>query len=398
MDSKLRMPPSSADRWSNCPASVSLSIGAPYKPTIYAAEGTVAHWVLAECLTLMLPPESFLGTIKEQDGFKVEVDEEMVEGVTEAIEHIEEMLSSIPGSELFVELKKTIPGLPINGYIDVLIAAPDRMIVIDFKYGRGVMVPVERNPQIMTYGATLLPDYPDADEWSFYVIQPRARTGPKAKSWQTDRATIQSWRDSLGTTAKRIEEAHAAVKGGKDLRPYMAEGSHCQFCPAKPECPLLTGFATAAVDVPVSEVRTWGAAECKEWLDRIEVLSGWIDAVKGRAFQLLEQGEPIAGWKLVDSIGNRRWTDTAVVVDKLRDVGFSRKALVEEVLLSPAKVEKLKLPRKLSKDVRDKLIADLTKRPVTGRSMVRDSDSRDPLPLDAVEKDFEVPPDLEGIL
>jgi hypothetical protein len=391
------MSPSSADRWSACPGSVTLNIGKRSKTERYSAEGTVAHAVLAECLQLMTLPADYLGTKRTQDGFEIEVDQEMVDGVAACLRVIEDWTESRPGWTWMVESELSSKRWPTRGYVDFGLLSPDlkSCLVLDFKYGAGVVVPINDNPQVMTYGAMLLEANDTLDAFSFVVVQPRARTGPTVKTWETDRGRILAWMAEGDEAKARIAEAHSVRTEPAKLLPLLAEGDHCRWCAAKPECPRLQGYAIEAQSIPKTEIREWGAEECRQWLERLDALDGWIDSVRGRAYQLLEEGEPIRGWKLVDAVGHRKWSRPAnEIIDVLRDKGFQKKALIEESLVSPAKVEKMKLPKSLSKDGLKELVESLTVRPVGGRKMAKDADPREESQGNSVSDDFAEPPVL----
>jgi len=395
MEEKLRMSPSGADRWSACPGSVSLSIGKDQKKQRYSAEGTVAHAVLADCLQFDLDPSSHLGEVREQDGFEIKVDQQMVDGVRAAMLEIDELLKTREGWTWMLESELASSEFPTRGYVDFGLISPDRTscVIFDFKYGAGVLVPIESNPQVLTYGVMLKEKHPELVEFLFVVVQPRARFGSTIKYWSATDEDIERWRSSMGVANDKIKQAHGVRTDPIKLLPFLNSGDHCQFCPSKPECPRLQGSVLESLKIPKSEIRDFGSGECREWLDRLDDIEIWCKAVRGRAYQLLEEGEPITGWKLVQSEGHRAWSiPTNEVIDKLRTAGFAKNKLVNEVILSPAQVEKLKLPGKLSKDAVKELVASLVTRPTGDPKLARDTDSREAIQSNGVLDDFSTPP------
>lgn len=89
---------SSASRWMACPGSVKLSQGAPSGSSEYAAEGTYAHHIAAECLASTQPgvfsktPEDWLGVFKEVDGHVIECTQDMVDAVNVYLEEVFQFL------------------------------------------------------------------------------------------------------------------------------------------------------------------------------------------------------------------------------------------------------------------------------------------------------------------
>jgi len=395
VDERLRMSPSSADRWSACPGSVTLSIGKRSKTERYSAEGTVAHALLADCLTFDVDPSSSLGQVKSQDGFEITIDQEMVDGVRAALLEIQELVKTREDWTWMVESELRSNQFPTKGFVDYGLISPDKTacVIFDFKYGAGVLVPIENNPQVSTYGVMLQELYPQLKEFLFCVVQPRARTGPTIKYWSATDTDIGLWRDSMYIAEGFIEQAHEVRSDPVKLLPLLTSGEHCRFCPSKPECPRLQKHVFESLAIPKSEIREFGATECREWLDRLDDIENWCKAVRGRAYQLLEDGEPIVGWKLVASEGNRAWArPTNEVIDVLRAAGFARNKVVEEKILSPAQVEKLKLPGKLSKVAAKELVASLVKRPLGDPKLTRDTDTRKEISGGGVAEDFAEPP------
>ena len=94
---------SSAARWLACPGSVRLYKGLTQRrATIYAATGTVAHELCEKCLLENTEPLNYLGKVFEQDGFQVEVTDQMVSSVTMYVGQIRLDLVKF-GGELVVE-------------------------------------------------------------------------------------------------------------------------------------------------------------------------------------------------------------------------------------------------------------------------------------------------------
>jgi hypothetical protein len=74
-------------------------------------------------------------------------------------------------------------------------------------------------------------------------------------------------------------------------------------------------------------------------LDKADMVTAWLAAVRKHAKDLAESGNQIEGWKLVEKRGNRKWIDGEVVLKLLQDMeGLDMEEFV--TVISPAQVEK----------------------------------------------------------
>jgi len=137
-----------------CPGSVRLSADVPNTSSAFAMEGNAAHDLAEMCLKEQLSAFDYIGTSIKIDDSEFIVNEEMIEAVDTYLEAIEK--DREPGDELYVEhrfdLSKIYPGM--FGTADCVLLQPKSrtLRVYDFKYGAGIAVEVERNPQAMYYG------------------------------------------------------------------------------------------------------------------------------------------------------------------------------------------------------------------------------------------------------
>ena len=165
------LPPSAAERWIQCPGSVTAEKAAGSQlESPFATEGTEAHKVFADCLEHATEPGELDDPYQRM-----------------AIQHALTIARQvIDGRKFKVETRlHPIPGLAkVWGTADVLIVdAHDRVVVIiDFKFGIGVVV--EANSiQLQLYGLLAAQQYGCPPEGiDLHIIQPRAarlsREGP----------------------------------------------------------------------------------------------------------------------------------------------------------------------------------------------------------------------------
>lgn len=342
---------SSAHRWMNCPGSVRLTRDIESTSSTYAEEGSAAHHLAEECLRKGKDANDYadrairkvgegysilrLGAPKADGDF--EIDDEMTEAVQLYLDTIREDLDGTPGASLLVEhqfdLSSIYPGL--FGTNDAAIAQPwGKCRVYDFKYGKGVAVTVENNPQLQYYalGASRLDDF---QEIELVIVQPRARhkDGP-VRRWELTAAELEKWAlDSLVPAAKATEDPKAP----------LAAGTWCKFCPAGATCPARFQHAQeviksdfVAIELPSPE--RLGMTDLVRVLDSSDILTDWLRQVAAYADGLLKKGETIPGRKLVQKKTIRRWKDEHSLVSAMFRY---REHIYEKKILSPAKMENL---------------------------------------------------------
>lgn len=342
--------PSSASRWLACPGS--LLIEGHDTPSEYAAQGTVAHALASQCWLLGCDPEMFLGNPRSCDGYTVQIDQEMVDGVRVYLN----LLESIE-PRLLVEQRiehSEIEGF--GGTVDCVVPIENR--IIDFKYGAGVAVDPEQNEQLGCYAILAMDKFgfDDACDFELTIVQPRAFD---------ERGPIRTWvaeRDWLMDLKERI--AIAAQKSSDKLN----AGEHCRWCPHKARCPELYEMTLLTAKQEFAEP-SMNAELAAKVLGKQYAIKAYLEAVEQWVHGQLEKGIEVPGYKLVNKYGNRRYcVDEATVEKRCKAKGFGKKQIYQTSLMSPAQLEKV---------VGKELITSLVERPHTGTTVVPESDKRE---------------------
>lgn len=347
---------STAKRVMLCPASVNLCAKMPPKPSsVYADTGTLLHNVIAECLDKNLLPENFIGTKYNEITLTPELIEDKLWPALGALEEIDPDRAMEYAVETRVNFEGFIDGA--FGSTDVVGRRGDRAIVLDWKFGDGVAVEAEENPQLMFYAAAAMRTsslnwvFDGAEDLELIIVQP-----PFIKRWVTSFDRIRQFERELAYAVKLSQGEH----------PPMNAGDHCRWCAAKPVCPLMTGAVDRALQSQIQALDTdqLGAA-----LAKAEVLEQWISDLRALALQSLENGGSVPGYKLVAKRAIRKWVDETAAKAALSE-HLPESELMETSLLSPAQVEK-KL-KKLKVALPDGLVVAAS----SGSTMAPDSDPR----------------------
>ena len=217
---------SSAHRWTHCTPSARLEQEFADRETEAAAEGTAAHALCEHKLRRVLKMRSKKPVSQydsdEMDGFTDDYVQFVKEAIAEAKQYCKDPIVLI---EQRLDFSCYVPEGFGTG--DCLIVADKLLHIIDFKYGQGIVVESENNPQMMLYalGALRLFDHLyDIDTVSMTIFQPRREN---ISTWTIPVDALIEWAEK---TLKPKAELAFSGKG------EYAVGSWCQFCKAAVKC------------------------------------------------------------------------------------------------------------------------------------------------------------------
>jgi Protein of unknown function (DUF2800) len=332
--------PSGAHRWMRCPGSIGAESGLPDTSSKYAAEGTAAHELAAKCLELEANAEAVIGDTMTVDGYDFTVTADMAHHVNDYCKLVREYAE---GGQLLVEKRVNFSeaiGVPDStGTSDAIVIHPDRLTVIDLKYGMGVKVDATENEQLQLYALGALHDYGmmgDFTEIVMVVHQPRLN---HVSEWSIPVEKLEEFRENA-----RL----AAIEALDNREPRLNPGEkQCRFCKAKATCPALKaeisdavgGIATPAdfADLAVADEDDVSRA-----MARVELVEQWCKAIRAEVERRLFAGEPVAGFKLVEGRrGNRAWSDEAEVEKLFKSFRLKQEEMYDFKLISPTKAEKI---------------------------------------------------------
>lgn len=313
-----RLGASKAERWMNCPGSVRMSEGIPDKPTIYSATGTAGHEVAARVLASEDDADVWLGQKFQLAEFIVDIDEDMVDAIQAYVNYVCERRDLLD-ADLLIEqtfsLKVLDPPDDMFGTADtVLVIAGGRYLeIVDLKLGVGVVVDPEENAQLMYYalGALITLHHQLTErplKIKATIVQPRAYHPDGAvRTFEFTYEQLVEFKNELFARAGKTQDPNAP----------LATGSWCRFCPAQAVCPAQRQHAVTlaqtefddlpAVDIPPPDKLTLD--QVVQALEKGYIIEDWLRAVRLHAQTLLEAGEVVPGWKLVERRATRKWTD-----------------------------------------------------------------------------------------
>lgn len=314
---------SSAHRWLACPPSAVAAEAYPDQDTEFTREGTLAHEVA----------EVYAGGGCTAPGY--EITQEMIDCAEGYRDYIQEQLKRDDAVVLLEQRVDFSPWVPDGfGTCDCIIIQGDTLTIIDYKYGVGVAVSAENNPQMMLYALGALNDYGialDVSKVEMHIYQPRINNISRAE------LTVEYLTDWADKTVKPIAQKAIKGKGNYDA------GAWCKFCPHAGRCRKLTQTCTEYVETHSlrAAVPVLAPHEVAEVLAMEPLVTLWLKRVKAQALTTMLDGGDVPGWKVVEGkLGNRKWTNEAEVATKLRAAGYAQEDFTETKLLSPAVMDK----------------------------------------------------------
>ena len=326
---------STAKRVMNCPGSVALVQKMPPQPSNkYADEGTLLHNVIAEIVMTDKHPEEFLHTKYNDQVLTLDLIDNKLVPALAALDQIDPNKEMEIDAESRVGFGDLLPG--VFGSTDLIGRIGNRAVVLDWKFGDGVAVEVEDNPQLMFYAAAAMRTdetkwaFVDVEEIEMVIVQP-----PQVKRWVTTPARIAQFEKDLVKAVKLAQQPNAELK----------IGDHCRWCTAKPICPQMTGAVDRALKTQIDGL---DAPTISAYLKNADMLEQWITDLRALALQMLDSGAKLPDYKLVAKRAIRQWTDEDKAKVALFAFGLTESEVVETSVISPAKAEKALKKRKLA--------------------------------------------------
>lgn len=351
---------SSSHRWLECPPSAKLNAEIADKASEYAQQGSSAH-ELAEYKI-----KSFLGkNVKDPTDSLTYFDQEMADCTDSYAEYVAEQVAKakehckdpIVLVEQRLDFSKWVPQGFGTG--DCVIVADDVLTIIDLKYGVGILVEAEKNPQMMCYalGALQLFDsIYDINKVSMTIFQPRRE---HISTFEITKEELLKWADTI-----LAPTAQLAASGGGDFK----AGAHCQFCKVKATCRKRAEYNLELARYDFEMPATLEDEEIEVILSKVDELIAWGSDVKEYALQLALSGKQWNDWKLVEGRSNRRYTDETVVADTVKAAGYDP---YEHKVLGITAMTKL-----LGKTKFEKLLGGYLEKPQGKPTLVPMSDKR----------------------
>lgn len=360
---------SSSHRWLNCPPSAQLERTYENKTTTAAEESTAAHALCEYKLRKALGNAPEKHPVSEYDS------QEMEDFTNDYVSYVMEQLNiakqTCPDTLVMIEQRLDFSQYVPDGFGtgDCLIIADDTLHIIDFKYGLGVLVEAEDNPQMMLYALGALSVYDsiyDIKNVSMTIFQPRREN---ISTWTITVEELLDWAEN-----ELRPKAELAAKGEGEF----CAGEWCTFCRAKVKC---RARAEACLKLAQYDFRLppeLDDMEIEVILESLDRLTSWANDIKEYALDSALQGRQWEKFKLVEGRSVRKYTDEEKVAEAVKSAGYDP---YERKVLGITAMTKL-----LGKSKFEEVLNGLIHKPQGKPTLVPLSDKRPP--MNTAQNDF----------
>jgi hypothetical protein len=352
----------------------------PESTSDYAEEGRLAHTIaelkLRKRFVEPIGPRKFTNQIKK---FKEQplFDPEMLKLTEDYLDYVSGIAMSydIP-PHVAVEKRLNYSDYAPDGFGtgDCIIIGGNTLHVIDFKYGKGVPVVAENNPQIMLYALGALTEYSilfNIESVKMTIFQPRLSNVAES---EMSADALLAWGKSIQPTAEK------AFRGLGEFKP----GDHCRFCRARSRCRARSEFNTDLEDqYHLMKPPLLSNEEVGAILQRAKNLAAWVSDLEKYGLAECLAGNEIPGWKAVEGRSKRGFTDQEAAFALLQQNGIEETMLYERTPLTLAAVEKL-----LGKAKFRELLSGYVETPPGKPTLAPESDKREAVTRTSASEDF----------
>jgi len=363
---------SSSHRWLHCLPSARLELEFENTNGEAAKEGTAAHALSEHKLKKALRIRSKRPTS--------EYDSDEMEECTDAyvdfiMEQVELARKSCTDPIILIEQRLDFSCYVPDGFGtgDCVIISDDRLHIVDFKYGMGVLVDAEDNPQMKLYALGALEIYDslyDIKEISMTIFQPRREN---VSTWTVPVEELKAWAEE--------ELKPKAAKAYQGEGEYMP-GPWCTFCRASTRCRARAdeNLKLAQMEFKIPPLLT--DSEIEKVLTILPDLTKWANEITAYATDAaVNHGKEWHGFKVVEGRSVRKYKDENAVAEKAVISGY--KDIYRKSLIPMTEMQKL-----MGKTKFEEILGNLIYKPPGKPTLVPNSDKRPAMNVADAKNEF----------
>lgn len=363
---------SGSHRWLNCTPSARLELEFENTTSEAAREGTAAHALCEHKLKKFLKKRSK----RPVSDYNSDEMEECTDAYAEFVmEQYEEAKQSCKDPVILIEQKLDFSCYVPKGFGtgDCIIISDDKLHIIDFKYGQGILVEAEHNPQMMLYALGALEIYDalyDIREVSMTIFQPRREN---VSTWTIPIEELKAWAEE-----ELKPKAQMAYEGDGEYLP----GEWCTFCKAAVKCRARAEekMKLARMEFKMPPLLT--DAEIEEVLTVLPDLTKWANEITAYATEAaIHHGKEWNGFKVVEGRSNRKYRDEQLVAEAAKEHGYTD--IYRQSLIPITEMQKL-----MEKSTFEEILGDLIYKPPGKPTLVPNTDKRPAMNVTNAENEF----------
>ena len=363
---------SSSHRWLHCLPSARLELEFESTSGTAAEEGSAAHALSEHKLKKALHIRS-KRPISEYDSDEME---ECTDAYVDFVmEQVELARNSCNDPIILIEKRLDFSCYVPDGFGtgDCLIISDDRLHIIDFKYGMGVLVDAVDNPQMKLYALGALEIYDslyDISEVSMTIFQPRREN---VSTWTVPVEELKCWAEE-----ELKPKAAKAYNGEGEYIP----GEWCTFCKAAVRCRARAEEKLKLAQTEFKMPPLLTDNEIEEILFILPDLTKWANEITAYATDAaVNHGKEWNGFKVVEGRSVRKYKDEDAIAEKALASGF--KDIYRKSLIPMTEMQKL-----MGKAKFEEILGDLIYKPPGKPTLVPNSDKRPAMNVADAKNEF----------
>lgn len=356
---------SASHRWLACPPSAKLCANIADQTSEYAQQGTDCHELCAYLVEKALG-RAVTDPTENLTFYDAEMQICAEEYRNYVLEQIEAAKEFCKDPQVMIEQRLDFSRWVENGFGtgDCVIVADEVLQIIDYKHGLGVLVSAGDeehggNSQMMCYALGALEafgDIYDINQIKMTIFQPRR---DNVSTYTISKDDLLKWAEEvLAPTAQLAYTGKGEFKAG----------DHCQFCKVKATCRKRAEYNLELAKYDFEMPATLDDIEIAAILAKVDEMISWGNDIKEYALQQAQSGVHFDGWKIVEGKSNRKFTDEAAVVFKVKDAGYDP---YEKKLLGITAMSTM-----LGKKKFEELLGELVYKPPGKPTLVPESDKK----------------------
>jgi hypothetical protein len=311
---------SSAYRWMICTKSVRATEHLVSKSSTFAEEGSFAHELSEVILSFKLNKISIdkytteINRLHNNDYYNPEL-----QGYVD--QYVDYVMEQAEGAVMvLIEQRVDYSNYAPEGFgtADVIIIKDGVLHVIDLKFGMGVRVKAQNNPQIRLYALGALELFSDIQAIQTTIVQVRLNSLTHEELLPEE---LISW-------AKKeiVISANLAYNNKGEFK----AGDHCKFCPLKVTCIERANYNLGLASYDFAAPESLTDDDIADILGQAEELGRWVKDLQEYALdKARDEGRQWPGYELTLKPGNRRYTNEPAILENLTEAGFDIKDCME---------------------------------------------------------------------